>query len=59
MVSCHQETNVVSFHLKLSNGIEMTKENANLGGLKWLLQSFSADSLRGWIGLMLLCVEFS
>ncbi len=37
-----EETNVVSFHLKLSNGIEINKEHTNLDGLTRLLQSLSA-----------------
>lgn len=38
-LSSDAETNVVSFHLKLRNGIEITKENANLEGLTRLLQA--------------------
>jgi len=34
-----EDTNVVSFHLKLRNGIEINKENANLDSLTCLLQS--------------------
>lgn len=41
-ISSVAETNVVSFHLKLSNGIEINKENANLEGLTRLLQSLNA-----------------
>ncbi|WP_303207589.1 hypothetical protein [Bacteroides oleiciplenus] len=37
-----EESNVVSFHLKLSNGIEINKENADLVGVRRLLQSLSA-----------------
>lgn len=37
-----EEANVVSFHLKLSNGIEINKEKTNLDGLTRLLQSLSA-----------------
>jgi hypothetical protein len=33
--------NVLSFHLKLDNGIEITKENANLSSITALLQSLS------------------
>lgn len=36
------EPNVVSFHLKLSNGIEINKENALLDGLTRLLHSLNA-----------------
>lgn len=39
--SSDEETNVFSFHLKLSNGIEINKENANLDGLTRLLQSLN------------------
>lgn len=38
------ETNVVSFHLKLGNGIEINKENANIDELTRLLQSLNAKS---------------
>jgi len=34
-----EDANVVSFHLKLRNGIEINKENANLDSLTCLLQS--------------------
>lgn len=37
-----EESNVVSFHLKLSHGIEINKENANLDSVTRLLQSLSA-----------------
>ena len=37
-----EESNVVSFHLKLSNGIEINKENVNLDSVTRLLQSLSA-----------------
>ena len=40
--SSDAETNVLSFHLKLINGIEINKENTNLAGLTRLLQSLSA-----------------
>ncbi|QUT74854.1 hypothetical protein INE81_01295 [Bacteroides salyersiae] len=40
--SSFEESNVVSFHLKLSNGIEINKENSNLEGVTRLLQSLSA-----------------
>lgn len=33
--------NVLSFHLKLDNGIEINKENVNLGSIAALLQSLS------------------
>ena len=36
-----EQAHVVSFHLKLSNGIEINKENTNLEGLARLLQSLS------------------
>lgn len=36
-----EESNVVSFHLKLSNGIEINKENTNLDDVTRLLQSLS------------------
>lgn len=36
-----EQANVVSFHLKLSNGIEINKANTNLEGLARLLQSLS------------------
>lgn len=35
-------SDVVSFLLKLSNGIEITKKNASLDGLTRLLQSLNA-----------------
>lgn len=41
-LSSDAETDVVSFHLKLSNGIEINKENANLGRFTHLLQSLNA-----------------
>lgn len=41
-ISSSEEINVVSFHLKLSNGIEINKDNTNLAGLIGLLQSLSA-----------------
>lgn len=41
-ISSDAEVNVASFHLKLSNGIEINKENANLECLTRLLQSLSA-----------------
>lgn len=37
-----EDANVVCFHLKLSNGIEITKEHCNLESLTCLLQSLSA-----------------
>lgn len=40
-LSSDAETNVFSFHLKLSNGIEINKENANLDELTRLLQSLN------------------
>ena len=36
------ETNVASFHLKLSNGIEINKDNSNLESLTRLLQSLNS-----------------
>ena len=42
LTSSDEETNVVSFHLKLSNGIEINKEYGNLDGLTRLLQSLNA-----------------
>ena len=38
----YEDVNVVSFHLKLGNGIEITKENANLASITCLLQSLSS-----------------
>lgn len=38
-MSSDAETNVISFHLKLINGIEINKENSNLESLTRLLQS--------------------
>lgn len=40
--SSSEDANVVCFHLKLSNGIEINKENCNLESLTCLLQSLSA-----------------
>lgn len=37
-----EAANIVCFHLKLSNGIEIHKENCNLESLMCLLQSLSA-----------------
>ena len=37
-----EDTNVVCFHLKLINGIEINKEDCNLESLRYLLQSLSA-----------------
>lgn len=37
-----EESNVVSFYLKLSDGIEINKENVNLDSVTSLLQSLSA-----------------
>lgn len=45
--SSSEEVNVVSFHLKLSNGIEINKENAKLNSLTCLLQSLSAYARLG------------
>lgn len=36
------EVHVVSFHMELSNGIEINKENTNLESFTYLLQSFGA-----------------
>ena len=41
-ISCSKVANVVCFHLKLSNGIEINKENCNLESLTCLLQSLRA-----------------
>lgn len=40
--SSSEDANVVNFHLKLSNGIEINKANCNLEILTCLLQSLSA-----------------
>lgn len=40
--SSSEDANVVCFHLKLINGIEINKENCNLESLTCLLQSLSA-----------------
>lgn len=42
--SSSEDANVVCFHLKLSNGIEINKENCNLESLTYLLQSMRRDN---------------